>query len=116
MGKNLHGELERALDTAAQARRLFPRGGYAGLEPHRLQVLLALCAEPDRTVGEISERLALDRTTVSHALTALRELGLITRPAQQDDRRVRRQRPTAKGRRLSSRYLQLLGSGGPVEP
>jgi DNA-binding MarR family transcriptional regulator len=113
MGKNLHGQLQRALDTAAQARRLFPRGGYRGLEPHGLQVLLALCAEPDRTVGELSERLALNRTTVSHALSVLHERGLVTRSAEQQDRRVRRQRATAKGRTLSLRYLEELASPDP---
>lgn len=104
--RNFDAELLRALvDVPARARRLYPRGGFEGLEPNALQVLVALRLEPGQTVGELVARLALGQGTVSTALALLRRRGLSEEHADPADKRRRRQGITASGRRLVARFL-----------
>jgi DNA-binding MarR family transcriptional regulator len=109
--------LRALVEVPAAARRLYGRGGFEGLEPSALQVLVALHLESDSTVADMVERLALAQPTVSLAVIALRERGLVVeRPDPRDGRR-RRQTITREGRAAARRFAKeaaaRLGSTGP---
>lgn len=78
------------LDVATRSRRMYARGGFMGLEPNVLQVLIAVSIDPGRTVGDLVEQLALGQSTVSRAMTLL-EGRCLTHPENDpaDRRRVR---------------------------
>jgi DNA-binding MarR family transcriptional regulator len=99
-------QLRELISVPTRARRLYPRGGFAGLEANTLQVLIAIEVLGAPTVGELVNELALAQGTVSTALGRLQQEKLsIARPDQQDRRRER-QSITAKGRRLVVRFAQ----------
>lgn len=100
--------LEELVGVAARNRRLYPRGGFAGLRPHALQVLAALSLLGELSSPELAGRLNLHRSSVRHALGTLRKRGLVTEEVDQTDRRRRTQRLTSKGRRQLSRYVRWL--------
>lgn len=77
--------------SAALARRLFPRGGFDGVDTTGLQVLLAVAAvgASGCTIGDAAARLALSPSTTSAAIEPLRERGLLSQGADpRDARRV----------------------------
>lgn len=94
------------VDAPSLTRTLYPRGGFEGLEPNVLQVLIALYAAPDQTVGELVERLVLGQGTVSTALGVLEKRKLVTAQADPEDRRRQRQRITRSGTALAKRFLR----------
>src|SRR4051812_30952982 len=97
-------ELDDLIDIPTQARRLYPRGGFEGLEPNALQVLIALCVEPHRTVSDLVGELALGQGTVSTAIAVLQERELVATRPNPKDRRGRHLRPTRNGRALVTRF------------
>lgn len=97
-----------ALGVAVLARELFPRGDIKGLEPNETQVLLALFVDPGQTVTELTGRLALAKTTVSHAVTALQRIGAVEEDQDPADRRRRPQRLTGLGRGIAKDIALLL--------
>jgi DNA-binding MarR family transcriptional regulator len=97
--------IRQLLATAVEARRAFPRGGFEGLEPNALQVLLALALRSEQSVGELAESLRLQHSTVSHALSELRQQNLATgRVSDQDGRRQVLQL-TRRGKGLVDRFV-----------
>lgn len=97
--------MRQLVAAPALTRRAYPKRGYDGLKPAELQVLLAVVIEPDRLVGYLVEQLAMDDANVSNALRVLRQRALVTETADKNDGRRRRQRPTAKGKRLAERFV-----------
>jgi DNA-binding MarR family transcriptional regulator len=95
------------LGLARLARKLYPRGGIAGLEPAEMQVLIALWDTPGSSVRELATALDLNRSSVSNALKALHELGLVIEraPTSHTDGRRRPQALTRKGRTVAQRFL-----------
>lgn len=89
---------------------LYPRGGFAGLRPHALQVLAALARaelrSEQRSSIDLASLLNLDRSTVRHALGQLRERGLVKETMDGQDRRLRLQQITERGRVLVERLSQ----------
>ena len=66
-------ELRRVLvEAPALVRRLYRRGGFEGLEPNAMQVLIALDNEPGQPVGQLVDALVLGQGTVSTALARLK--------------------------------------------
>lgn len=102
-----NSELWRLVETAALVRRLYPRGGFHGLEANVLQVLIAVMLQPNATVGELVEFLALGQGTVSAALTRLEERGLVRNSADALDGRRRRQHITPDGEMFCRRFAQI---------
>jgi len=85
-------------------RRLYPRGGFEGLEANALQVLVALYLQPGLIVADLVEQLLLAQGTVSTALTRLQRRGLVRAISDRDDARRQRQQITPEGRRLVGRF------------
>ncbi len=83
--------LETALERQAQ------RDG--GISHGHFKLLVLLSAAPDQTLGlkSLADTLRFSQSRISHALTALERLGLVTR------------RPTAGGRRASEATLTNQG-------
>lgn len=97
--------LRNLVEAPALTRRLYQRGGFEGLEPNVLQVLVALHRESDRTVGALGEQLVLRQPTVSTALARLQDQGLVTERGDPTDGRRRRQHITRRGRALVRRFV-----------
>jgi DNA-binding MarR family transcriptional regulator len=92
------------VELAASARRAFPRGQ---LDITATQVLLALALDhAGRGVKQTAAVLALDASTVSHALRDLRNQQLITDVAHSVDGRRRAYALTPAGDRFVSEYLR----------
>lgn len=100
--------LRELVVAPARTRQLYRRGGFEGLEPNVLQVLLALYRQSDRTVGALAEELVLRQPTVSTALALLQSQGLVAERDDPSDRRRRRQRITRSGRALVRRFVSSL--------
>lgn len=94
--KDLATELLR---SAARARRAFG-GRPGGLEPRAIEVLVAIWTTPERAVTRLADELGIDRSTVSHAIRALAEAGLLANPGPGADARSRVYRVSARGERL----------------
>jgi DNA-binding MarR family transcriptional regulator len=103
-----HELARRAVETVSLARRLFPRGDAAGLEPNTRQVLLALYVAPGETVIGLSKTLGLAKTTVSHAVSELQSRKLTETVPGDADARRRPQRLTAAGEAQSRRLIGEL--------
>lgn len=103
-------DLRRLIELPALVRRLYPRGGFEGLDAHTLQVLVAVACQEETTVGEIVDRLALGQGTVSTAASRLQEAALIQSKASKADGRRRLLTTTAKGRRLVARFERATQS------
>jgi DNA-binding MarR family transcriptional regulator len=75
--------------SAALARRLFPRGGFDGIDATALQMLLAVAAAGSGgcSVGEAADRLGLSPSTASAALEPLRTRKLVTQVGDPTDAR-----------------------------
>jgi DNA-binding MarR family transcriptional regulator len=101
-------EARSALDAAVRARRLFPRGGFEGLDPPGLQILLALCIRNGQSVRTLQEELFVTQSQVSHSIKRLLDGGLVTQQVDGVDGRVRRHAITRPGRALVQRYLRLI--------
>jgi DNA-binding MarR family transcriptional regulator len=96
----------RALVAApVQTRRLYPRGGFEGLEANALQVLIAVRLLGEPLVGELVAELLLAQGTVSTALGRLRKRGLVTSKNDDKDGRGQRQRVSAQGEMLLRRFI-----------
>jgi len=110
--------------SAALARRLFPRGGFDGIDTTGLQVLLAVAAAGDGgcTVGDAAARLGLAASTASAALEPLRERRLVSQAGDPKDGRRAILQATAGGRALINAFVtdrmadpsvaELIGTGG----
>lgn len=103
--KTEDGKLRFLIDVPATARRLFPRGGFEGLEANHVQILIALKLTTGATVGELVEALALGQGTVSTGLGVLEERGLVKAKPDPGDRRRKQQELTAKGERTVERFV-----------
>jgi DNA-binding MarR family transcriptional regulator/N-acetylglutamate synthase-like GNAT family acetyltransferase len=68
------------------------------------RVIYELAQRDDATAGELKELLSLDGGYLSRLLRGFRDKGLITMTAAPDDRRRRRIRLSAKGRRLFAKF------------
>lgn len=97
--------LDDLVELPARVRRLYRRGGFEGLEPNVLQILMELYRESDQAVGTLVKRLALGQSTVSTALGVLEERGLLQGKSDPLDRRRRRHSITREGRALVRRFL-----------
>jgi DNA-binding MarR family transcriptional regulator len=109
--KGIHDEcepeaaLEGILRAAVWTRRNFPRGGFEGLEPNAMQVLIALRLAPRQTVSSLVQSLAIGQGTASTALAELQGRGLVVDEVDVTDRRRRLQDITALGEQLLERFL-----------
>lgn len=100
-------ELARAaLEHARVSRLVYKRGGFEGLEPIEVQVLLAALITPaKKTVGELAELFELKRPTVSNAVAKLTSAKLLDADPDPTDARSQVLRTTAKGREVAERFL-----------
>jgi DNA-binding MarR family transcriptional regulator len=78
----------------------------AGLEGTQLDVLVALSLMGGASVGRLSERLGVDRTTMTRNLAPLVRNGWVESTAG-EDRRVRGVRLTARGKHVLERALPV---------
>ena len=93
------------VEAPALSRTLYRRGGFEGLEPYVLQILVALHRSSGRTVGELTAELALSQGTVSTALGLLEERGFVSARADDADRRRQLQSITRLGHRVVRRFM-----------
>lgn len=82
-------ELANAVEAAARARRVFPRGGIADLTSVELQVLAAIAVWPHLTPSQVAESLAMERNSVSKPLQELEAKGFIVSERDLEDGRTR---------------------------
>lgn len=90
---------------ARQARAVFPRGGFRGLDAAELQVLLSVLLDSGRLVREIADELEMPRSSVSSALTRLEQKHLLSRTTDATDARTQRTALTTTGKALARRFL-----------
>ncbi len=106
-----NGDIDRtiaaALDKLTQVQRilLWDIAKHEKLSPIQIQFLLHLQRYPDalRTVSVLAREFDLTKATVSDALSALEDKGIIARERDEADRRSHIVRLTAKGARLADR-------------
>ena len=99
-------ELRRLLvEAPALTRRLYRRGGFEGLEPNTMQVLIALDNESGQSVGQLVDLLVLGQGTVSTALARLQADRLVDEAVDDGDRRKRVQAITKEGRAVVQRFV-----------
>lgn len=80
--------------------------------------LMELLEHPDMTQNELAECLGLMKSTISRLVARLEQDGKLVRTPDKRDRRVRRLRLTAKGRRVAqsvsessrNRFQALMGA------
>jgi DNA-binding MarR family transcriptional regulator len=97
--------LAELIEAPTLTRRLYPRRGFAGLEPNVLQVLIAVELHPSSTVGDVADRLALAQGTISTAVARLREERLVDAAADELDARRQLLTTTAAGRRAIDEFI-----------
>lgn len=93
------------IDTPALVRRLYAdqepkqigKRRRGRLSPNTLQVLVAISEDPDRTTRQVADRLALDPSSVSHAITQLKDAGLLNEQPSPGDARRRQRAVTEQG-------------------
>ncbi|HLI58574.1 MAG TPA: helix-turn-helix domain-containing protein [Solirubrobacteraceae bacterium] len=91
-------------------QRKGPGRGFGDLEANTLQVLIAVALFPDRTVGELAQRLALAQSTTSTAVGRLQKRGLVRTTDGLGVAQPRPQRVTRSGRALIGRFVRELDS------
>jgi len=99
------------LNARRAARRLSRRFDDAfrplGLTNGQFSLLAALNRPAPPALGTVARDLGMDRTSLTATLKPLERRGLLTSRTDPDDRRGRRLRLTAKGRRLLARALPV---------
>lgn len=70
------------------------------LSPSQFAVLLLLDSEEGWRLTDLSERLLVDKSTITRIVDRLEGAGLVRREADADDRRVQRVVLTAQGREM----------------
>lgn len=99
---------EALVQAPALTRRLYPRGGFEGLEANALQVLVLLQHRPGLSVNDLAAELVLGQGTVSTALGLLEQRGYVAAKTDEDDRRRQRQYLTRSGRALVQRFTRSV--------
>jgi DNA-binding MarR family transcriptional regulator len=94
-----------ALALAKRARRVYPRGGFDGLDAVELQVILSLWLEPRRRVRDLADALALPRPSVSSAVARLTAKELVSSLRDPADGRAAHQQLTRVGSGVVRRFL-----------
>ncbi len=100
------------VEAPALVRRVYAVDSCDGLQPHVMQVLLALGLWPGITVGELAERLWLTRPRTSTAIAVLLDRGLIAVRLQPGDGRRRPYVATEAGAAFGDRFVQRAGDDG----
>src|SRR5690348_12494096 len=116
MGGRTNSESESCAEILAislQHRRLFPRGGFAGLEPAEIQVLLCCHLTSHQTVGALARSLGLARPTVSNALAFLEDNRYVRVMTDLRDARRQHVHLAPRGRHLVSRFLDRASAQSP---
>lgn len=98
--------LRELVDVPTRSRRMYPRARLDGLEPAALQILVALVLRDADNAGALAKRLCLERSTVSHAIGALRERGLVEEQVVDGDRRRRNLHVSQDGSRLVREFAE----------
>jgi putative acetyltransferase len=113
------------IDTPALARRLYAddepkqmgRRRPSRLSPNALQVLVAIAEGQTQTTRQVADRLALDPSSVSHAITQLKDAGLLAEQASPADGRRRHRSVTDEGHQtvaaLVTRAQEILDARRP---
>jgi len=84
------------------------------LDVRALRVLRLVCAEPDSTPKEVSQRTLIEKTLLSKVLAELEARGLVSRNTHPVDRRSVMLRATAHGLEVA-RASEVLGSALEVD-
>ncbi|CAN0620798.1 MarR family transcriptional regulator [Burkholderia multivorans] len=84
------------------------------LDVRALRVLRLVCAEPDITPKQVSQRALIEKTLLSKVLAELESRGLIGRSTHPSDRRSVALRATAEGLKVA-RASEALGAALEVE-
>jgi DNA-binding MarR family transcriptional regulator len=100
-------QLDAMVRSAALARRLFPRGGFDGVDTTGLQVLLAVLAAGENgcTIGDAAERLGLSPSTASAAVEPLRVRELLLQAVDPRDARRAILAVTERGEALIAAFV-----------
>jgi DNA-binding MarR family transcriptional regulator len=98
-------EIDRLLRLAHEYRRAFPRGGYQGLNPLCLQVLLILRRRREMSICDIATALHSARPTISNTIAHLTHQGFLIESGDEHDRRLRYQRLSALGIAVADAFL-----------
>ena len=91
----------------ALARRFDEALKPAGLTHGQFSLMMSLNRPEPPTIGDVAALLAMDRTTVTASLKPLQRRRLVSVTADPDDRRGRRMKLTAAGRKLLEAALPL---------
>jgi DNA-binding MarR family transcriptional regulator len=83
-----------------------------GLTPAQAQVLVRIDAP--RRLSELAHQQACDPSSITTMVQRLEREGLLKRSVDPADARARLVQPTAKGRRLRDRFLELVGDGSAI--
>jgi DNA-binding IclR family transcriptional regulator len=100
-------QIDAMVRSAALARRLFPRGGFEGVDTTGLQVLLGVLAagEGGCTIGDAAERLGLSPSTASAAVEPLRARKLLSQAVDPRDARRAILAVTERGQALIAAFV-----------
>ena len=74
--------------------------GAFEITPVQYAALTAIAETPDLDATRLAQIVAFDRSTVGNVLERLEDRGLINREYRRDDKRTKRLRITAEGRRV----------------
>ena len=103
------GKLSYAIFTLARAHRGFGAELLRDLALHPGQelLLMQLLDRDGQTQSDLLDSVGLDHSTVSKSLARMQNAGLLTRIADEDDKRLLRVRLTRKGRAMGPRIASM---------
>lgn len=104
-------EVDRLLRLAHDYRRVFPRGGYRGLNCLSLQVLLLVRRRQEVTVCDIATALHSARPTISNTVTHLSDEGFLIESRDIRDGRLRYQALSELGISVIHGFLSKMLAG-----
>ena len=92
-----------------------PKGGMLevidelGLSLTQLKAVQLLCVDqaPDMSVKQLGDKLELSLPAISRAVDGLVHRGLVTRTEDEEDRRIKRVRPTKEAEQLVARLTDI---------
>ncbi len=79
-----------------------------GISGHQHIYIFQICRHPGISQEQLSQRIAVNKSTVTRQLSSLEQNGFITRRSSREDKRILQVFPTEKAEALYPKVLELM--------